>query len=190
MKAVLMFSGFQESEQYQSGFERGFFEVVRKFSSANVTVYHPRTWKTNVTNLLRQLFENGITEVSIISYSHGQAPAMELARLADRYGVTVNLWLACDPIYRPTWLPRSTWAQVFAFRAMIGNPVIKVPPSVKEVFGVKQTIQKPCGHELVAVDPAATKIHPPIIINFGHTRIDESPAWWHLVKTKLSEFCS
>lgn len=184
-----MFSGFQESEENQSGFERGFFSVVRKFSSENVTAYHPRTWKTNVRNLLRQLFENGITEVAIVSYSHGQAPAMELARLADRYGITIRCWLACDPIYRPTWLPRSTWAQVFAIRAVIGSPVIKVPSSVKEVWSVKQTIQRPCGHELVAVEPTVTKIQSPIIIEFGHTRIDESPAWWALVKSKLTEFC-
>lgn len=190
MKAILMFSGFQESEEHKSGFERGFFEVVRKFSSDEVTVYHPRTWKTNVTNLLRQLFENGITEVAIVTYSHGQAPAMELARLADRYGITIRVWLACDPIYRPTWLPRSTWAQVFAVRAMIGSPVIKVPPSVKQVCSVRQTIEKPCGHELVAIDPSKTKIHPPLTINVGHTRIDESPVWWYMVQSRLTEFCS
>lgn len=190
MKAILMFSGFQESEESQSGFERGFFNVVRKFSSDEVTVYHPRTWKTNVTNLLRQLFENGITEVAIVSYSHGQAPAMELARLADRYGITIRCWLACDPIYRPTWLPRSTWAQLFAVRAVIGNPVIKVPASVKEAWSVIQRIEKPCGHELVAVYPTSTKIHAPIVVNFGHTRIDESPAFWYLVKSKLTDFCS
>jgi hypothetical protein len=188
MKAILMFSGFQESEASQSGFERGFFNVVRKFASDEVTVYHPRTWKTNVTNLLRQLYENGIAEVAIISYSHGQSPAMEFGRLSPRYGMT-SIWLACDPIYRPTWLPRSTWAQIFAFRAVIGNPVIKVPASVKEVWSVRQTVQKPCGHELVAADPAATKIHPAIVVNYGHTRIDESPAFWHLVRTRLTEFC-
>jgi hypothetical protein len=189
MKAILMFSGFQESEASQSGFERGFFNVVRKFARDEVTVYHPRTWKTNVINLLRQLYENGITEIAIVSYSHGQAAAMDLARLAPRYGVTISCWLACDPIYRPAWLPRSTWAQVFSFRAVLGSPKIEVPPAVREVWSVRQTVQKPCGHELVAADPSATKIHPAIVVNYGHTRIDESPAFWHLVRTRLTEFC-
>lgn len=187
-KAIIMFSGFQESEKRQSGFEKGFFSTTRPFANDEVTVYHPRTWKTNVKNLLRQLYENGISEVAVICYSHGQAAAMDFARLAPKYGVTVRLLLACDPVFRPTWLPREWWWQIFSWRAIIGNPRIKVPPSIKEVYYVYQTIDSPNGDEMVAEDPSETVIHTPVEIRLPHTRIDESPDWWDLVKVQLDVF--
>lgn len=189
-KAILMFGGFQESEERQSGFERGFFNTVRPFANGETTVYHPRTWKTNVKNILRQLYENGISQVAILTYSHGQAAAMDFAKLAPQFGVSVDLLMCCDPIYRPAWAPRATWAQVFAIRAMIGDPAIKVPPSVDQVHYVIQTITKPAGHRLVAQDTDATHIHTPIKISLPHVRIDESPAWWALVKMHLTHFCA
>jgi hypothetical protein len=188
-KAILMFGGFQESEARQSGFEKGFFNVVRPFANGEITVYHPRTWKTNVRNILRQLYENGISEVAVITYSHGQAAAMDLAKLAPQFGVTVNLLLCCDPIYRPAWAPREIWAQVFAWRAMIGNPVIKIPPSVNQVHYVIQDITKPSGHRMEAQDPEATHVHTPIKISLPHVLIDESPKWWEMVKMHLKHFC-
>jgi len=187
-KAIIMFSGFQESEERQSGFEKGFFSTVRPFASSDVTVYHPRTWKTNVRNMLRQLYENGISEVAVICYSHGQAAACDFARMAPKYGVTIRLLLACDPVYRPSWLPRWTIAQFFAFRAILGSPKIKVPPSVKEVHYVYQTIDSPNGDPMVAENPDETKIAAPVEIRLPHTRIDESPIWWGIVKIQLQQF--
>jgi hypothetical protein len=187
-KAIIMFGGFQESEARQSGFERGFFSTVRPFANGEVTVYHPRTWKTNVKNLLRQLYENGISKVALISYSHGQAAAMDFARAAHKCGVTIDLYLANDPIYRPSWAPRKTWAQIFAIRSIIGNPTIKVPSSVRDVHYVRQNLDKPSGHNFVAEDPCKTVISTPIFISLPHTRIDESPTWWLLVKMHLEHF--
>jgi len=187
-KAIIMFSGFQESEERQSGFEKGFFQTVRPFANGDVTVYHPRTWKTNVKNLLRQLYENGIPEVAVICYSHGQAAACDFARLAPKYGVTVRLLLACDPVYRPVWLPRETWAQIFAFRAMLGSPKIRVPASVTEVHYVYQNLDSPNGDPMIAENSDETKIAAPVRIALPHTRIDESPIWWGIVKMQLNAF--
>lgn len=187
-KAIIMFSGFQESEENKSGFEAGFFTTIRQFANGDVTVYHPRTWKTNVKNLLRQLYENGISQVAIISYSHGQAAAIDFAKLAPHYGVTIHLYLACDPIYRPTWAPRKTWAQIFSVRSVIGNPKIKVPPTIKQVYSVIQNISKPSGHHFIAIDPNETEVHIPVTIKLPHTRIDESPTWWSLVKLHLQSY--
>jgi hypothetical protein len=188
MKAIIMFSGFQESEARQSGFEKGFFSTVRPFADENVTVYHPRTWKTNVHNLLRQLYENGISQVAVITYSHGQAAALDFASAAPCYGVTVDILLCCDPIYRPSWLPRWTLAQAVSFRSVLGNPKIKVPSSVKRVHYVIQDITLPSGHRMIAEDPKETQIASPIKIQLPHIRIDESPTWWALVKIHLQEF--
>jgi hypothetical protein len=188
MKAIVMFSGFQESEARQSGFEKGFFSTVRPFADEKTTVYHPRTWKTNVRNLLRQLYENGISQVAVITYSHGQAAGLDFARLAPHYGVTVELLLCCDPIYRPKWLPRWTLAQAVSFRSVIGKPTIKVPPSVRKVHYVIQDLTLPAGHRMVAEDPKQTAIATPIKIGLPHVRIDESPTWWALVKMHLQTF--
>jgi len=188
MKAIIMFSGFQESEARQSGFERGFFSTVRHFSGPDVTTYHPRTWKTNVRNLLRQLYENGISQVAIITYSHGQAAAMAFSRLAPQYGVTISVLLCNDPIYRPPWLPRNTLFQAMSFRSIFGSPVIKVPSSVRRVHYVVQDITLPAGHKMVAEDPTQTQVHTPIKIQLPHIRIDESPTWWALVKMHLENF--
>jgi hypothetical protein len=187
-KAIIMFSGFQESEARRSGFEAGFFSVIRPFANGEVTVYHPRTWKTNVKNLLRQLYENGISNVAIVSYSHGQSATIDFAKLAPQYGVSVDVWLACDPVYRPSWAPRTTWGQVFAIRAFIGSPTIKAPQSIKVVHYVLQDISQPQGHYIKAEDPRVTKVHPPRMILLPHTRIDESPEWWEMVRQKLTEF--
>jgi hypothetical protein len=188
MKAILMFTGFQESEAKRSGFEAGYFDIVRHFASEQVTTYHPRTWKTDIDNLLRQLFENGIREVAILCYSHGQSAAMDFGQKAGHYGIKIPLLLTCDAVYRPSWAPRSMLAQILAVRAMIGNPKIKVPPSIREVFSVIQKIEKPCGHPLVAEDTKATLIYNPEVLTYGHTRMDEAPEWWQLVSEKLKRF--
>lgn len=183
-----MFTGFTESERKQSGFEKVFFEIVRNFTNGKITIYHPRTWTTNVDNLLRQLYDNGISEVAILCYSHGQHAAMDFGRKADKYGVKIRLLLTCDAVYRPSWLPRWNWLQPLAIRAVVGTPKIKVPHTVSEVHSVIQRVQKPCGHTLVAEDDKATLIHPPLELTYAHTRIDEAPEWWDLVREQLQKF--
>jgi hypothetical protein len=65
---------------------------------------------------------------------------------------------------------------------------IKVPPSVNQVYSVYQTLSLPSGHRFVAEDPAVTHIHEPTKVGLPHTRIDESPLWWELVKLRLINF--
>lgn len=188
MKSIIMFTGFQESERVGNGFERGFFDVVRKFAAQHVTTYHPRTWKTDVAPMLRQHYDNGITETAILCYSHGQAAAIEFAKRAPEYGVAIPLLLACDPVPRASWLPRATWAQPLTLFSIIGSDVIKVPPSVKSVRYVRQHMTFPRGADFVADYPDSTIIHDPEIVHLPHIRIDESKAWWTMVMRSLEQF--
>ena len=183
-----MFTGFQESERVGNGFERGFFEVVRKYSCPEVTTYHPRTWKTDVTPMLRQHYDNGITETAILCYSHGQAAAMAFARLAPEYGVTIPVLLACDPVPRAPFLPRATWAQPLSLLSILTHDEIKVPASLKSVRYVRQHMTFPRGADFVAECPDSTIIHEPEIVHLPHTRIDESKAWWSMVMRSLEQF--
>lgn len=183
MKAILTFQGFRESEDRRSGTEDLFFDVIRKFSDSDCTTYHPRNWTSDVRTLASQLSRQGIKHIAIVSYSHGQAAATAFARIAYDYGMTVHLWLACDPVYRPTWLPRWNWLQPFAFRAMLAKGRIKVPRAVKRVVWVRQTISRPCGHDLVADSPYV--VQEPLTLPYSHTAIDHAPEWYALVRREL-----
>ena len=188
MKAILTFQGFTESESNRSGTEDLFFDVIRNFAGRDVTTYHPRTWTTNVRHLAEQLMRQNIRHVAIVSYSHGQAAATAFARLAYDYGLKVDLWLACDPVYRPTWAPRNLIGQLLSFRAIIGNPKIRVPHGVRRVASVQQTLTKPCGHQLFSNHPN-TYIQKPLTLPYGHTGIDSAPEWFALVKSELRQWC-
>jgi len=188
MKAILTFQGFTESESRRSGTEDLFFQVIRKFAGPDVTTYHPRTWTTNVRHLADQIIRQGIRNVALVSYSHGQAAAMAFARIAYQAGISCDLWLCCDPVYRPTWAPRKTWAQVFAIRAMIGNPTIKIPPSVRRVVGVRQEINRPQACKLRAIDPHRTRLQKLDVLPYSHTAIDEAMPWYDLVHGELKHW--
>lgn len=190
MKAIVTFMGFTETTESSSGTERLYLETIRPFASRSVLTYEPRTWKTDVVTLAAQLRRFRVEDVAIVSYSHGQAAACALAGLARDYGFDVPLWLACDPVFRPWWVPRSTLGQLLAVRALIpGSAQITVPKTVGRVAWVRQTTDIPRGHDLIAEDRRKTLIQTPLVIPCGHTQIDEADEWRDLVATNLNEFC-
>jgi hypothetical protein len=189
MRAILTFYGFTESEDHRAGTEDLYWEVVRHFAGPTITTYHPRNWTSDVGALIGQLVRQGIRHVVLISYSHGQAAATAFARRCYDVGIKVDLWLACDPVYRPTWLPRWNILQPFAFRAMLKRGKIRVPDSVRRVAWVRQEMTRPCGHDLVPVDPNHTHIQPPLVLPYAHTTIDSSAEWFALVRNELREWC-
>jgi hypothetical protein len=126
-----------------------------------------------------------VNHIAIVSYSHGQAAATAFARLAYSYGLRIDLWLACDPVYRPTWAPRNLLGQLLSFRALIGDPKIRVPQSIRRVVLTQQVLTKPSGHTLIADNPSITKISKPIILPYSHTAIDSAPEWFEIVFGEL-----
>lgn len=184
MKAIITFQGFTESERQITGTEDLFFQVIRKYASEEITTYHPRMWTTDVETLAKQLRRQGINQIAIVSYSHGQAAACDLARIAPEYGLRIGLWLACDPVYRPTWLPRTNFLQPLAFRAMTRSATIKVPAGVRKVVWCRQHLSLPCGHTLIAESPN-TVISPAQVLKYTHTTIDHASEWHETVKTEL-----
>lgn len=188
MKAILTFQGFTESIRTRTGTEDLYFNVIRKFASPEVTTYHPYPWTTNVKALAAQVARQNIRHVALVSFSHGQAAALDFAEEAYRYGVDTDLWLACDPVYRPKWLPRQSWAQIAAVRAMIpGSASIRVRTPIKRITGVRQNISLPKGHDVV---PACegVDVRPFQWLTYTHTLIDEAPAWHNLVREELESW--
>jgi hypothetical protein len=186
MNAILTFQGFLEDESRPSGTEDLWWSVIRPLPSDRVTSYHPRTWTAKTVPILEQLRRQHVTRLALVSYSHGQAAAMDLARRAPHYGLDIDLWLAADPVYRPRWLPRHTILQPFSFRAMLpGGGKILVPPSIRRVVWCRQRVDLPQGADLVAENHEQTHIEPAVEIDLPHTNIDNSVRWFDLVQREL-----
>lgn len=186
MRAILTFQGFRESQRRRTGTEDAFYSIIRLFASSEITTYHPKNWTTNVKELAAELARQGIRNVALVSYSHGQAAATAFARHAYTIGISTDLWLACDPVYRPTFLPRWNFLQPFAFRAILPNGKITVPHTIRRVAWVRQKIDLPRGHDLVAEDPVSTHVSEPITIPLGHIYIDHAQQWLDLIHQELN----
>jgi len=186
MKAIVTFQGFTESDRERTGTEDLYFNVIRKFAGEYVTTYQPKTWTCDVKALAFQINRQGIRHVCIISYSHGQAAAVDFAEQCYDLGIKIDLWLACDPVYRPSWLPRWNWLQPFSFRAMSGHTsaTIDVPENVRRVCGVRQESTRPQGHKLNARG-SNTRINKFPVLAYTHTTIDAASEWYHMVESEL-----
>ena len=182
--AIVTFTGFTESDASRTGTEDLYFDVIRKYAGDNVTTYQPREWTTNVKHLAYQINRQGIRSVAIVSYSHGQAAACDFARECYKLGIEVKLWLACDPVYRPSWLWRKNWTQPAAFRALFPKSAkITVPENIEKVMGVRQKVSIPSGHDLKV--SGSTKLIEFQFLPYSHVQIDGSPEWFELVKKEL-----
>jgi hypothetical protein len=190
MKAIVTFQGFTESETRRTGTEDLYFEVIRKFAGPYITTYQPRTWTTNVHALSAQIARQGIRHVAMVSYSHGQSAAVDFAESCYDLGIRIDLWLACDPVFRPAWLPRSLWFQPLAFRAMgpHKSATIHVPENVRRVCGVRQELSRPQGHQMKAKG-GNTRINEFPVLPYSHTAIDSCSEWSHMVEEELRMWC-
>ena len=184
-QAIVSFTGFKQTDKKRSGFEDGYFAHVAGFGNDETLTFAPRTWKTKVKVLANQLRRQGIRRVAMLTYSHGQAAGTAFARYAYSIGLDVDLWIACDPVYRPTWLPRWTASQALAFKALRKEGKIKVPEGIERTVYIRQTKNKPCGHTLVASHPDQHVECMGIIHSLRHDQIDESKQFWDLVQDEL-----
>jgi len=181
--AIVTFTGFTESDAQRTGTEDLYFDIIRKYSGETVTTYQPREWTTDIKKLAYQINRQGIRNVAMISYSHGQAAACDFARECYKLGIAVDLWVACDPVYRPSWLWRKNWTQPVAFRALFKNSKITVPSNIQRVTGARQNISIPCGHDMRT--SLGTTLIPLIYLPYSHAQIDGSPEWFAIVKQEL-----
>jgi hypothetical protein len=188
MKAIIMASGFQQSEKRANAFEDMFFDDIRLLAGDEVTTYHPRTWTMNVHALASQLQRRRIKHVAALSFSHGQAAITAMGRIARQYGFLIDVWCACDPIYRPTWAPRNLLGQLLSVRAVVGNPKIWVPDTIRRVTYVRQKINKPAGHKLEARNPYLTYVEKPQTLPYSHYAIAHSDEWREMVMRELTHW--
>lgn len=187
--AILSNLGFRQRDLERTDGERLYFEVIKSFSGPDIHTRPPEPWTADMVGIVRQLRRNGFTHLALHSYSHGQAAAQAAAREAFKLGMPVILWLACDPVFRATWLPRSNAFQPLSIRAMFKRGRIVVPPNIDHVIYCRQTLNRPNGHDLVRADGVATRIDPPTVLPYTHRDIAGSPEWFAIVRRELTRIC-
>lgn len=190
MRAIVTFQGFTESNSYRTGTEDLYWTVIRQFADGSITTYQPQEWTANVKRISRQLARQGVRDVALVSYSHGQAAAVDFARYAYGLGITVTLWLACDPIYRAPILPRLNILQPLAAWSLTRWATVKIPRNVTRAVYVTQTTNIPKGHKLIAEDSANTTIHHAGVLPQTHQTIDHCGAWYDLVQSELEQWAN
>jgi hypothetical protein len=183
MKAILTFQGFRQSIRYRTGTEDLYFAAdgIKSLSCPGIHTRPPEDWTADVESILNQLRRQGCTHIALVSYSHGQAAARAAAAHAEKLGIIVDLWVACDAVVRNEILPRHNAFQIFAAaRAMLKRGTITIPANIREVASVRQNLNRPNGHTLVPAKGATTIVHPPEVLPYPHNLIDDC-AQWHTI---------
>jgi len=186
--AICPIMGFTQARETQTGFEKMWDVVLRKYASPDrCTVYQPETWKINVTRRLEQLQRLEIKHLFIPAYSHGQAAAMELARRAPDYDILSVRMALLDPVGRNPLLPRTTFFQGLSARSMSPWMKIDIPTTVYRVAWARQYVNLPRAHDL-KWDKQRTRVAAPLIINATHSEIQWHPKWFDLVDREVDNW--
>lgn len=176
--------GFRETKMAETGIEKA-WKRLQPLESADLTIITPYDWNENFGGLARFLLRNSkawdSAEVMVIAYSWGCGVGFEnFANEAKNLGITIRVAVLCDPVFRsrvfPTWFPFNPLSVSPVFR-----PNILVPASVRRVEWVRQKLDYPQGHDLVAEDPSRTLISAPLWVARGHRVIDDSMEFQELV---------
>jgi hypothetical protein len=192
MKAIYTAQGYQQSVRFRTGTEDLYFaeDGIRSLATPHLHTRPPVNWNHNVAHDIAQLARQGYTRLALVSYSHGQAAAQAAAREAAKHNLAVDLWLACDPVYRPTWLPRWNIMQPLAFRALLRKGKIQVPSNIAHVIYVRQTLNRPNGHDLIEAPNSLTIVEKPRILPYPHNLIDDCPEWHTLAMHHLRKWAA
>ena len=172
----IIISGRTQEEGDNNGSHDIWFEMRCEHIFPSVFV-ELRTWNNNWSKLAQKiLLTSGTTAtVRIYGYSWGGSSAMRLAEELQKRGIEVVEMVLCDPVYR------SQVPLVFLWRSMINKvwfaPKIKIPCNVRHVRWLRQRVNKPQGHDLVAVCPDKTIIDVPTLLQLPHGKMDESETY-------------
>ena len=136
--AIVQFKGHLQSGRRVSGTENLHHDVVRHFAGPDVIVESPWRWNSDVKLLAGMLARQGVRRVVVVAYSWGGGyAAMKFAQYLEEHRITIPLALFCDPVYRPTWMPRWLPANPLNIYSLDINSKIKLPPPFYLVAGVR-----------------------------------------------------
>jgi hypothetical protein len=181
--AIIPIMGFLQDPYEPNGFTDLHFDLLRNFESKDVIALAPRQYTTDVKKLVAELVRRRVDRISVITFSHGQSVVKPLAAECEKHRIIFSQWVACDPVPRPSWLPRKDIFQPLAVRALVPGQKIAVPKTVKFATGVWQDCSIPHGAELAP--NGVTVIEPMQKLAWSHAQMDNSPEFYALVKRHL-----
>ena len=176
---IICITGFREGPADATGLGR-IWLGARKHSSPETWVTKFRwnaDWKAEARDIARNLAEDA--KVVVCAYSWGAGFGfIQLAKHLRNEGVKVTAACLCDPVYRSRWL-------VFRWLALVRLPRIKLPFGVGLVRWVRQRVNRPAGHDLVARE--GTVLETAQELNLGHGESDESRALREMCERTMQE---
>lgn len=137
------------------------------------------TWRENWRHVAEYCF--ALTEqfqvhplICIYAYSWGGGyAAPRFARQLQRRNLPVRAMVLSDPIFwHPVWPLR--WRALTNWNwPLLGQPIIRIPHNVREVWTFQQAVTRPSGHRIIADN--GCEIHPRVQLMMDHQHMDS--AW-------------
>ncbi|MEP3478014.1 MAG: hypothetical protein ABJZ55_02090 [Fuerstiella sp.] len=179
VRVHLCISGFTQTEQTPNGVFRLYSELCRLGFNNGVSRVLLYRWNSKWAEvaeflwLLGQEEGNGDcrVEINIYAYSWGMGwGAIQLVNELRRRGITVNIIVSADGVYRHKWFKLPAMARRNAWWA----PTIKIPPRVREVTPFHQRQNVPQGHVIKRGKGCSAMIHESRELESDHQYIDDS----------------
>lgn len=174
---IVCLTGFLQDEGRVTGLSRLWRELHREHAGPD-TVVVQRAWSDCVWTLAELIWrtrpDDRPPRVGIAGYSWGGMTALHLCEELNRRSIPVERLYLVDAVYRHGyWL--GQW------RAFVPWRRLYVPRNVAYCRPFAQRENLPRGHDVVAVDPAATDLRPVGWLNCVHQYADDHPAVYHSV---------
>ncbi|PHR99577.1 MAG: hypothetical protein COA78_24730 [Blastopirellula sp.] len=127
--------------------------------------------------------------IAIYAYSWGAGHgAMRLTEQLRKRGLRVRLMVLADPVYRNVW---CLWRSMRNWNLpWFGEPIIRVPDYVDEVFSFHQVQNRPSGHKLLPESrTGGPTIHPPVLLTANHQYMDNAGEFHAKCLEQASRLC-
>lgn len=170
-------SGYTQHAGRMSGLMRLWLAICSEYCSKTSRV-ELREWNSDWSRLAESIWlvwqEQDISakppRICIYAYSWGAGWGFtQLARELGKRGLTVDVAILCDPVYRHRyWL--GQWRAFWPFSKIV------VPRNVRRVTWFYQRQNLPCGHEVIA-ESKDTKINKGLPIYVQHQYMDDAPVF-------------
>jgi len=181
---IICISGFTQHVGEPTGIHKLWLKLRHNFTNAT-TQTELWTWNSRWWELAEaiKISRDGVPpRVLICAYSWGAGWGfVRLARELRKRGIVVLGAVLADPVYRSRWLS-------FAWRSLIGSPVVSIPDNVRTVRWLRQRNNYPRGHDLVAQNERLTRIEAAVeLVGVTHENIDDSDEFHSLAMTMVEE---
>ncbi len=177
---VLFIFGFRQSARRYNGLLGEYLWALKERRRLGVSTCRIEArewdadWATVADYIGWVLRPSGSVYVVAYSWGQGWGFARGLAPALAKRGVDVAENLSLDGVYRSSLFPKSLTLNPLSLYNGPGAPRIRLPHNVREVRVLRQSVERPMGHQITAINPEATRIHPTVWVRLGHSEMDDS----------------